>query len=274
MDLIDIGAGVPIVIIPGIQGYRDSLRPVAEAIARAGCRAIVYSLLGTDETRSAGVSREFDVYVDQLDEVRRSLGLGRHITCGWSFGGLVALRDAARRPADLCGLTLAAAPALHVDRSRPMNLFRKVPWLFGPVFVLTAPLVFHTEVVRAVPHFGKRFVFRRRAFRRAITHRMSARRISRRLSLAFGIEGELAADCARVAVPALVLSGEPELDHVVDPSAASEYTRLIRNARHITVPDTGHLGILTRPGVYAAHLASFARQVVAEAARERAARTA
>ena len=66
------------------------------------------------------------------------------------------------------------------------------------------------------------------------------------------------AECGRIAVPTLVLTGEAALDHVVPVEGTSKYATVIRGARSVVLERTGHQGSLTRPGEFAAIIRDFA----------------
>jgi pimeloyl-ACP methyl ester carboxylesterase len=69
---------------------------------------------------------------------------------------------------------------------------------------------------------------------------------------------DVAADCARVSVPTLVLTGEEGLDRVVPVSSTRRYTQAIRGARYEMLQGTGHIGVLTQPTRFASILSEFA----------------
>jgi pimeloyl-ACP methyl ester carboxylesterase len=64
-------------------------------------------------------------------------------------------------------------------------------------------------------------------------------------------------DCARVSAPTLVVSGEPALDRIVPADGTSDYLRLIPGARGARIEDSGHLGYITKPDVFAGIVKSF-----------------
>ena len=78
MRIVDIGRGSPIVMIPGIQGRWEWMKPAVDALAQR-CRVITFSL--ADE-RTAGCSFDaangFDCYVEQvraaMDQADRDVG--------------------------------------------------------------------------------------------------------------------------------------------------------------------------------------------------------
>jgi pimeloyl-ACP methyl ester carboxylesterase len=71
-------------------------------------------------------------------------------------------------------------------------------------------------------------------------------------------------DCARIAAPTLVITGERHLDHVVPVDGSSEYLRLIPNARAAVLERTGHLGSITRPEAFAEIVRAFVMDVGAD----------
>lgn len=68
---------------------------------------------------------------------------------------------------------------------------------------------------------------------------------------------DLAAEARKVTAPTLLVTGEPGLDRVVPVANTLEYLRLIPHARHVVLPRTGHLGILSRSAEFARAVAGF-----------------
>ncbi len=67
MRVVDRGSGVPVVLVPGIQGRWEWMAPAVEALA-ARCRVITFSL--ADEPSAAWPARGigFDAYVEQIGQ--------------------------------------------------------------------------------------------------------------------------------------------------------------------------------------------------------------
>jgi pimeloyl-ACP methyl ester carboxylesterase len=84
---------------------------------------------------------------------------------------------------------------------------------------------------------------------------VSLRQIARRADLMEGLD--VAGDAGRVISPTLVVTGDPSLDWVVPVSDSMGFMRVIRGARHVVLENTGHLGTLTRPAVFAAAVRGF-----------------
>ena len=53
------------------------------------------------------------------------------------------------------------------------------------------------------------------------------------------------------------MTGEPQLDRVVPVASSLEYVKLIAGARHVTLPRTGHMGLVLRPEAFADAVSAF-----------------
>ena len=78
MNIIDVGAGTPVVLIPGIQGRWEWMRPAVDALSKQ-CRVITFSLAdeptsGARFDESAGVWSYVQQVADVLDATGRSRG--------------------------------------------------------------------------------------------------------------------------------------------------------------------------------------------------------
>lgn len=242
----------PLVLIPGIQGRWEYMRPAVDALS-AHFRVLTFSL---DDATS------LDGYVDQVVHALDERNIGRAVILGVSFGGLVALRFAAAYPERTAALVLASTPApgWHL---RPRHLFyARLPWIFGPLFLIESPWRMRAEFAAAFPNVRARRAFRRAALRTVLTAPISLSRMAARARLMSGLD--LRADCARITAPTLVVTGERELDHVVPADGSSQYANLIPGARAVMLERTGHLGTITRPDAFSTLMRDF---VGAELAR-------
>ena len=127
MQIVERGAGEPLVLVPGIQGRWEYVRPAVEALA-ASFRVITFPI--ADEP-SAGFpfdgARGFDAYVDHVLATMNEAGVDRATICGISFGGLVALRFAAMHADRTKALVLASTPgpsSSTVNVKRPGTVSR------------------------------------------------------------------------------------------------------------------------------------------------------
>ncbi len=242
--MIDLGSGTPVVVIPGLQGRWEWLRPGVEALAERH-RVVAYSLCderasGFDCDASAG----FDNYVRQLDAVFDRAGLGSAVLVGVSYGGLIALEYAARRPGRVSDLVLASALSPDWVPDARARFYLRAPRLLSPLFAATAPSRLGAEIKAAFPHLGDRVRFALgqtvRVTRAPMCPSLMARRIRWAQAHAF-------ANLETIAAPALVVTGEPGLDRVVPIDVSRRMLARMPAARHVVLNRTGHLGIVTRP---------------------------
>ncbi len=262
---MDTGAGAPLVLVPGFQGRWEFMAPTVEALA-AHFRVLTFSLAGE---RSSGVAmnprRGFDIYADQIASVLDHARLRSAAICGVSFGGLAALRFAAAHPERTSALVLVSTPAPGWHLRPKHTMYLKAPWLFGPVFIVETPLRLRDEVRRAIPGRPGRWAFGLRQAAMLLRAPVSIARMAERGRLL--TSANTRGDCARVAAPTLVVTGEPGLDHVVPPRGTSEYGALIADARTAVLENTGHIGSLTRPRAFASIVREFIAEVNARPVR-------
>ena len=245
MNIIDRGNGPALVLIPGLQGRWEYMRAAVDALS-ASFRVITFSL-GTGELDD--LARQA---VRALDEKNVSCAT----ICGVSFGGLVALRVAAAHGPRCERLVLASTPPPAL-RLRPRHaLYLKAAWLLGPLFLAETPFRLRHELRAAMPNPRDRRRFTLDALRTGLAAPVSIGAMASRAKL---VQSDAAArDCASVAAPTLVITGEPHLDYVVPVDGSAEYERLIANARRAVLRETGHLGAMTRPREFADLIRAFA----------------
>ncbi len=253
--MFDRGSGPPIVVVPGLQGRWEWTRPALLELSKR-CRAIGYSLCGDFGSGMKVDPRlGMDNYVIQLDAVLDRAGLERAAICGVSFGGLVALRYAATRPARVSALILASAPGPRWTPSARQARWLSRPWLSAPAFALSAPFRLWAEISAALPRPGARLAFMGRQGLRAVLAPMIPSLMAQRIQHARGTDFE--SDCARIQSPTLVITGEEGLDSVVPVQGTRSYASLIRGAQYIVMDRTGHLGQVTQPARFAQIVGDF-----------------
>ena len=99
----------PLMCLHGGPGASwDYLEPL-EALSNTGRRVVFYDQLGggnSDEPHDPSMYT-VDLYVEEVDVVRRALGLDRVHILGQSWGGMLAMEYALTQPEGLVGLILA-----------------------------------------------------------------------------------------------------------------------------------------------------------------------
>jgi len=256
--MIDIGQGPPLVLLPGIQGRWEWIAPTVRALAE-GCRVIAFSFPGEP---ASGCEHEpalgFEMFVRQIDAMLDRAGIESAAVCGVSFGGLVAVHYAARRPGRTRALAVVSAPGpdwLPDDRARR---YMRAPIRSIPAFAVTAAGRLIPEVRAALPSTSHWIGFLARHAGRVLASPMSPARMTDRLRLVD--PSDTAAACACVRAPTLVVTGEPGLDRVVPVESTRGYARAIRGAELVQLDRTGHLGLVTRPHQFADIVGGFVRR--------------
>ena len=256
MRIVEKGTGPALVLIPGIQGRWEYVRPAIDALS-ATFRVITFPLCDEPSADFAfDASHGADCYVEQVRAALDRCGVERAIVCGISFGGLVALRFAATHPDRTAALVLASTPGPGWHLRRRHELYTRLPYLLGPLFFAETPWRLRREMAAAFPHLAARLHFTGLQLRTLFDAPLSLARMAGRARMVATFDG--VADCAHIAAPTLVVTGEPALDHVVPADGSAGYVSLIHGARGVVLERTGHLGWITRPADFAAIVREFA----------------
>ena len=252
--MIDIGAVTPVFLIHGLQGRWEWMRPAVEAMAKRN-RVLSFSLC--DERSSpfpCDVTRGFENYIDQTLAAMDRAGIEKATIAGVSYGGLIATEFAARHPDRVTALVLASA--LHSDwqPDSRQRQYLKSPWLMSPLFVATAPGRMRLEMSAAFPGVGARLRFMVQHGVRCALAPTSPSKMARRIAWA---ATHRFADLRAIASRALIVTGERELDNVVPVAITERYMTELQSAQHVVLERTGHIGIVTRPDMFATLLSRF-----------------
>jgi pimeloyl-ACP methyl ester carboxylesterase len=252
---IDRGRGIPLVLVPGIQGRCEWMRPAVDALA-SSFRVLSFTLAGE---RTSGHPLEphlaFDSFVVQIDRVLEEAGVASAVLCGVSYGGLIALRYAALRPSRVRQLVLVSALAPGYAPDARVRRYSRAPWLFAPAFCVGAWRHSQREIRSALPSWRRRAGFRARQVWMVASAPVSPPLMRDRIRMLEGVD--FAATARRVTAPALVVTGDPELDRVVPVDHTLQYGELLRGAEMARLSRTGHLGVVTRPDAFAAIVRDF-----------------
>ncbi|HEV3218112.1 MAG TPA: alpha/beta hydrolase [Vicinamibacterales bacterium] len=251
----DVGAGPAIVLIPGIQGRWEWMRPAIGALATRW-RVITCSLPGEPgvELLPEG-NGNFESYVRHVDRLLDSANLSDAVICGVSFGGLIALRYAARRRERVRALILVSTPGPRWRPTPRQARHMRWPILNSPLFVLGAVKRGWSELRVTLPYLGERLAFCARLAIQVASAPGIPSRMSARARLA--VEEHFENDCARVAAPTLVIAGERDLDKVVRFDDTMCYVASIPGAEFQLFEQTGHLGTASAPDRFAAIVSKF-----------------
>jgi pimeloyl-ACP methyl ester carboxylesterase len=255
--MIDVGSGPPIVLIPGIQGRWEWLRPAVDALATQ-FRIVTSSLPGEPgEARYSGAG--FDQLTAHVDRLLNEGRISKAAICGVSFGGLVALRYAATRPERVRALILVSTPGPRWQPAVHQARYLHRPLLTSPLFLVGATRRAWNELRSTIPNRRERLGFCARLTKQVIAAPGVPWRMGSRARLAAAEDFEH--DCSRIAAPTLVIAGERELDKVVRFDDAMEYVRSIPGAEFRLFERTGHLGTASAPERFASLVSTFLKRL-------------
>jgi pimeloyl-ACP methyl ester carboxylesterase len=252
--MIDVGTGSPIVLIPGLQGRWEWMRPAVDALSKHH-RVISFSLCDEPSSRfSCDPERAFENYITQVEAAMDRAGITSAVVTGVSYGGLIATEYAARRPERVTALVLASALHAGWHPNQRQQHYLRSPRLMSPLFVATAPVRMNHEVAAAIPAIGARLRFMAGQGARIAMAPASPTRMARRIAWA---TAHRFADPGRITAPALVLTGEARLDKVLPVEITERYMRELHSAQRAVFERTGHIGLVTRPDRFAEILGRF-----------------
>jgi len=248
IDVVRVGSGEPIVLVPGLAGGWRLLAPLARTLSK---RFSVHlcGLRGDRFPSGGGWATDLGDYARDLAEVIPLIGLERPGVVGVSFGGAVALEMAVSHPHALSALTLVGADA-KFRASIASTIARRVLERFP----LPADNPFVNQFFNLL-HGGKPDSDALADFVVERCWETDQSVMARRLAL---LESFDATDRLwRVDVPTLILAGSR--DAVVPPTRQRALSQAISGARFETLEGAGHVGFLTPRGDVARHVASLMR---------------
>jgi pimeloyl-ACP methyl ester carboxylesterase len=254
VNVVEIGSGDPVVFIHGHSGAWQNWLEQLPVFAQAGHRAIAFDLPGFGASPLPVEPITMSGYGRIVDELLGHLDVSAAAIVGNSMGGFVGAELAISAPQRVERLVLVSAagvatryigmPIQLMDRYSELVLGRAGRWL-TPVPSRTASL-------------ARRRRLRHIAFALLSPH---PERLDPRLfyenTLASGSKPggpRAAAEIARydfrdrlpdIACPTLVVWGDR--DHVVPPSSAEAFERLIPDSRLVIFEDCGHVPMLEEP---------------------------
>lgn len=254
MKIVDRGSGTPVVLIPGIQGRWEWMRPAVDALSRR-CRVITFSLADEPTAQAGRIGTDLlDAYVQQVGDAMDQAGLDRAVIAGVSFGGRIATAFASAHPDRTAGLVLVSAmPPGWVPDAR-VRFYIAAPRLLAPLFCVQS-LRLLDEFFSAAGSVPRGLLLAARHGWTTFVHPMSPGRMARRALAAAQRAGDRPVRAP--GLPALLVTGQADLDRVVPVRMTRQYLTYYPGARTVELPRTGHLGLVTRPDAFADILVPF-----------------
>jgi pimeloyl-ACP methyl ester carboxylesterase len=234
VEVVRMGRGDPIVLVPGLAGGWELMAPLARRLARHH-EVILYSLRGDRGPLGAAGAEGMGTYARDLAALIEQLRLERPTVFGISFGGAVALELAVEFPHRLGALIVQGAearfrPSLGATIAR--RALERYPLPRDNPFLNQFFNLLHGRKPEPGPLVE--FVVRRcwETDQAVMAARLRA------------LEGFDVADRLwRIDAPALVLAGTRDV--IVPPERQRALASAIAGARFQALVDAGHIGFLT-----------------------------
>jgi pimeloyl-ACP methyl ester carboxylesterase len=224
------------------------MRPAVDSLKRH-YRVLTFSLDETD------TDAPFDAWDRYLDRLLDQTGAARVTLVGISFGGLVAARYAARHGDRLRALVLVSAPAANSKLSARQRSYVEHPLRSAIPFAVRGLRNLLPEILHARSSWPGRARLLTAHLSRVLRYPSSPRRMARWIRAWQTLPGGI--DCEAIRVPTLIVTGEPELDRVVPVASTLSYLDRVAGARHVTLPGTGHIGLVCKPDAFAGVVGRF-----------------
>jgi len=263
-----VGDGLPFVCHGGGPGFSASyLRDLGGLDDHVGL--VLLDPRGTGDSDRPDDASAYDVdhYVDDLEELRRHLGIERLLLLGHSHGGIVAMAYAAAHPDRVERLVLASTLARFSAAQRDameaaMERCSSEPWYEDACAALAAEEAGDyaderelAEIAfREFPFYFARYGDEARAYLETIrddTPNPDPLKLFNAQLETFDLRPVL----PRITAPTLVITGEH--DFITGPVCAAEIAEGIAGAETVILPDTGHFVFVESPEAWRDAVLSF-----------------
>jgi len=248
LDVVEIGRGEPIVIVPGMAGGWKLLTPLARSLARRH-RVILFGYRDELDPISTSSARVVGDHARDLSGLISELGLECPTIFGVSFGGAVALELATSEPHRVGRLILSGVEArfrASLGSTLARRVLERFPLPADNPFVNQFFNILHGGRAEAGPM--ARFIVER-------CWETDQGVMARRLAM---LEDFDVSDRLRdLAAPTLVLAGSRDV--VVPAARQKALASSIDGARFETIEGAGHVGFLTHSSEISGHVERLIR---------------
>jgi pimeloyl-ACP methyl ester carboxylesterase len=249
-DVVCMGRGQPIVLVPGLAGGVSLLSPLVRRLAKR-YRVIVPGLRGDRGGLGTCPPRDMADHADDLAMTLEGLGLERPIVMGVSFGGAIALEYAVTHPHRIGGLVLWGAEARFrptIGTTIARRVLERFPLPGDNPFLNQFFNLLHGGRAESGPL--AEFIIERcwRTDPCVVAHRIA-------LLDTFDVAERL----WRIEAPTLVMAGSRDV--VIPPSRQRALANGIAGSSYTEVEGAGHIGFLTHRAEFTDHLRAFVRSV-------------
>ena len=248
VEVVEVGKGEPVVLVPGLAGGWKLLAPLARKLAKRN-RVILYGFRDEADPLSSRAARHVGDHARDLSLLIGALGLERPTVFGVSFGGAVALEFAVDEPHRVGRLILSGVESRFrstLASTIARRVLERFPLPGDNPFVNQFFNIFHGG--KPAPGPLPRFIVER-------CWETDQGVMARRLAMleSFDVTDRL----WRVEAPTLVLAGSKDV--VVPPARQKALAASIAGARFEPIEGAGHVGFLTHSADVARHVGSLCR---------------
>jgi non-heme chloroperoxidase len=254
VNVVDRGAGPPIVLVHGLPGTAYDWRVLADALAARGRRALAYDRVGYGRSDARSDGRfTLEQNAIELLGLLEALDLSDATIAGWSYGGGTAIVAAHRDASRIGRLVLIGSTGPGIENHGPPPIVRLL--FSGPVLAW----------IRAVPPLSQGL--RRSVSAAAFSDQpqpewwmetVNANFAQPHTALAWREEGrftEAVPDPTGLALPVLVIHGED--DRLSPIEVGRELARRAPRAKLVSVPGGSHALPITHADLVADEIAAF-----------------
>lgn len=202
---------------------------------------------------------DIDAYADYV--AKQVADLDFYVLAGDSYGAVISLMLATRRPQGLAGLVLSGGFAAN-----PLPIWKGIAaagsrFAGGPLY-RQGTLRFHAYQLASRYDADAEVPLTQRDYRRLFTENTPRSSYTARVTSVthFDVRERL----SQVEVPTLIIT--PADDRLVGPEAAADLLHGLPHAREVVLPGTGHMFRFTHPTLYSRTIADFLEHALRTAA--------
>jgi pimeloyl-ACP methyl ester carboxylesterase len=260
VNVIELGQGPPLVFVHGLAGSWQNWLEQLPAFAERH-RVIALDLPGFGHSPMPAEKISIPGYARTLEGLCDALGVAAAAFVGNSMGGFISTELAISFPQRVERLVLVSAAGLSVEYQRSERGLAALRRAENLLAFYTGWVAAHSDVVARRPRLRRALLAMVARHPDRLPAALAAEQIRGSGTAGFidAVDAltsyPIRARLGEIACPTLVVWGSD--DRLVPLRDASEFERLIPNARKVIFEDTGHVAMLERPARFNAELEKF-----------------